>query len=219
MDWPILTSVHIDWSILISVHMHADGESPNIQCTMRHQIFSHQAMGASGYQFTIIHFLSDGESSKIQLTARNQIFSHQAVGAAYGLNKIFSVGMPQWDHAQTIIHKWQRTSRYKWCSRQNLVYGIPTVRPWSDYNSQMTKHQLDTNNESDILALNKPTLKANIGKCMSLQDLFVGFTQKDHDQTIKQTTCIHWPNLYANVLSKAKNLIGIAMQPPTDINR
>ena len=182
MDWPILISVHIDWSILISVHMHADGESSNIQCTMRHQIFS-----------------------------------HQAVGAAYGLNKIFSVGMPQWDHAQTIIHKWQRTSRYKWCSRQNLVYGIPTVRPWSDYNSQMTKHQLDTNNESDILALNKPALKANIGKCMSLQDLFVGFTQKDHDQTIKQTTCIHWPNLYANV--KAKNLIGIAMQPLTDINR
>ena len=95
MDWPILISVHIDWSILISVHMHADGESPNIQCTMRHQIFRHQALGASGYQFTIIHFLSDGESSKIQLTARNQIFSHQAVGAAYGLNKIFSVGLPQ----------------------------------------------------------------------------------------------------------------------------
>jgi len=62
MDWPILISVHIDWSILISVHMHADGESPNIQCTMRHQIFSHQALGASRYQFTIIHFLSDGES-------------------------------------------------------------------------------------------------------------------------------------------------------------
>ena len=95
MDWPILISVHIDWSILISVHMHADGESSNIQLTMRHQIFSHQALGASRYQFTIIHFLSDGESSKIQLTARNQIFSHQAVGAAYGLNKIFSVGLPQ----------------------------------------------------------------------------------------------------------------------------